>query len=100
MQLANSLRGVVSQALIPAKSGGRVAAFEVLACHSGVRNIIREGKAHQIYNLIQTGASYGMELLDKNLARLVNEDKVAFDEAIAKASNPGEFHTLCPGAVR
>ncbi len=100
MQLANSLRAVVSQALIPAKSGGRVAAFEVLACHSGVRNIIREGKAHQIYNLIQTGASYGMELLDKNLARLVNEDKVAFDEAIAKASNPGEFHTLCPGVVR
>ncbi len=91
MQLANSLRGVVSQTLLPKISGGRVAAFEILVCHSGVKNLIREGKTHQIYNLIQTGSAYGMELLDHNLTSLVQDKIVTFDQAIAKCSNPSEF---------
>jgi twitching motility protein PilT len=94
MQLANSLRGVVSQTLLRRIEGGRVAAFELLICHSGVRNLIREGKTHQIYNLIQTGGAYGMELLDKNLKRLVEDKVVDFQDAIAKASNPTEFEKL------
>ena len=98
MQLANSLRGVVCQTLLRKITGGRVAAFELLVCHSGVRNLIREGKTHQIYNLIQTGAAYGMELLDHNLKQLVQERIVEFDDAIAKASNPTEFQqTVGPG---
>ncbi len=67
MQLANSLRGVISQTLVPKIGGGRVAAFEILVCNSGIRNLIREGKTHQIYNLIQTGAKMGMKLLDNSL---------------------------------
>lgn len=94
MQLANSLRGVLSQTLLPKTSGGRVAAFEVLICHSGVRNLIREGKTHQIYNLIQTGQSFGMQLLDQNLKRLLQEKEITFDDAIAKASNPTEFERM------
>ncbi len=98
MQLANSLRGVVSQTLLRKITGGRVAAFELLICHSGVRNLIREGKTHQIYNLIQTGSAYGMELLDHNLKQLVEDGIVEFDDAIAKASNAIEFRqAVAPG---
>lgn len=100
MQLANSLRAVLSQTLMPSTQGGRVAAFEVLICHSGVRNLIREGKTHQIYNLIQTGATYGMQLLDQNLKRLLQDKIVTFDDAVAKASNPSEFEkTANPGGA-
>lgn len=99
MQLANSLKGVVSQTLLPKITGGRVAAFEVLNCHSGVRNLIREGKTHQIYNLIQTGSKDGMQLLDQHLKEIVNEGIVTFDEAIAKASNPGEFEKTANGNI-
>lgn len=98
MQLANSLRGVVSQTLLRRIGGGRVAAFEILICHSGVKNLIREGKTHQVYNLIQTGSAYGMELLDHNLTQLVQDGVVEFDDAVAKASNPKEFtRTVGPG---
>ena len=99
MQLANSLKGVVSQTLLPKIDGGRVAAFEILKCHSGVKNLIREGKTHQIYNLIQTGAKDGMQLLDQHLKEILSEGLVTFDEAIAKASNPGEFEKTASGNV-
>jgi twitching motility protein PilT len=100
MQLANSLRGVVSQTLLPKVGGGRVAAFEVLVCHSGVRNLIREGKTHQIYNLIQTGGAAGMQLLDQNLKRLLEQNMITFDDAVAKASNPTEFKRTAGQPVR
>lgn len=100
MQLANSLKAVISQTLLPKIAGGRVAAFEVLVCHSGVRNLIREGKTHQIYNLIQTGASYGMQLLDQNLKLLVMKKIVTFEDAIAKSSNPNEFERSVGAIVR
>ncbi len=97
MQLANSLRGVVSQTLLPKIGGGRVAAFEILSCHSGVKNLIREGKTHQIYNLIQTGAKHGMQLLDQHLKEIVDEGLATFEEAVGKASNPGEFEKTAGG---
>ncbi len=97
LQLSTSLSAVVSQTLLPRVDGqGRVAAFEVLVCHSGVRNIIREGKTHQIYTLIQTGSQYGMQLLDQNLRELLRQKVVSFDEVIAKSSNPGDFEHLAP----
>ena len=92
LQMATSLMGVISQTLLPRRDGrGRIAAFEVLVVHSGVRNIIREGKTHQIYSLIQGGAQHGMQLLDKNLLELVRSGMVTFEEAIAKTSNPTDF---------
>ena len=100
MQLANSLRGIVSQTLVPAINGGRLAAFEILISHSGVRNLIREGKTHQIYNLIQTGSNYGMQLLDQSLKLLLQKNVVTFDDVIAKASNPSDFESMAPRAVR
>lgn len=94
MQLANSLRGVISQTLLPKIEGGRAAAFEILVCHSGIRNLIREGKTHQIYNLIQTGAKMGMKLLDNSLKNLVEAGVVVFDDAIAKSTNPNDFERM------
>lgn len=95
MQLAMTLRGVVSQTLLARRDGnGRVAAFEVLVCHAGVRNLIREGKTHQIYSLIQTGGEQGMRLLDDHLAELVVTGAVEYNEAMAKASNAADFDSL------
>lgn len=97
LQMSTSLSAVISQTLLPrADGGGRIAAFEVLVCHAGVQNIIREGKTHQIYSLIQTGAQYGMQLLDQNLKELLRQGVVSFDEVIAKSSNPQDFEHLAP----
>jgi len=96
LQLSTSLQGVVSQTLLPRKDGrGRIAAFEILAVHSGVRNIIREGKTHQMYSLIQGGSKFGMQLLDANLLDLLRSGVVTYEEAIAKTSNPTEFDQSC-----
>lgn len=92
LQLSSSLRGVISQTLVPKKdNNGRAVATEVLVCDSGVKNIIRAGKTHQIYSLIQTGAAKGMKLLDQSLNELVRNGIVTFEEALAKSSNPSDF---------
>lgn len=93
IQLSNSLQGVVSQTLVPLKAdGGRIVATEVLVCHSGVKNVIRTGKTHQVYSLIQTGAAEGMKLLDQSLMELVKQGMVTEEQALAKSSNPVEFN--------
>ncbi len=94
-QLSTTLQAVLSQTLLPKSDGkGRVPAFEILVCHSGVKNVIREGKTHQLYTLIQTGNGQGMKLLDASLAELVIAGTVSFEDAIAKSSNPAEFESL------
>ena len=71
-QLAIGLQGIVTQTLIPTADGvGRCVAAEVLVPTPGVRNLIREGKTHQIYSLIQTGGQHGMQTMDASLAGLV-----------------------------
>ncbi len=73
-QLAIGLQGVVTQTLLPTADGqGRCVAAEVLVPTAGVRNLIREGKTHQIYSLIQTGGAHGMQTMDSSLAGLVRE---------------------------
>ncbi|EPC00125.1 twitching motility protein PilT [Litchfieldella anticariensis FP35 = DSM 16096] len=83
--LSESLQGVVSQALVKRKGGGRIAAHEILVSTSAVRNLIREDKVAQLYSVIQTGGSLGMQTLDASLARLVSDGVVAREEAQAKA---------------
>jgi twitching motility protein PilT len=80
-QLSNILMAICSQRLIPAIGGGRVAAAEVLIGTPAVRNIIREGKSHQLDAVIQTGAEFGMQSMDKTLANLVHEGTISYDEA-------------------
>jgi twitching motility protein PilT len=86
VMLAATLEGVVTQQLILNADGtGRIACCEVLVCTSAVRNLIRSSKTHQIYSLMQTGGSYGMQTMDQGLARLVHEglisESVAYDRS-------------------
>ncbi|SCY98450.1 type IV pilus twitching motility protein PilT [Alkaliphilus peptidifermentans] len=71
VQLASVIQGVISQQLLPIKDGsGRIAAFEVMSATTGLRNLIREGKTHQIQNSIQTGSKFGMQTMDSSLIDL------------------------------
>ncbi|MCA9337293.1 type IV pilus twitching motility protein PilT [Candidatus Saccharibacteria bacterium] len=80
-QLANILMAICSQRLIPAIGGGRIAAAEILIATPAVRNIIREGKSHQLEAVIQTGAEFGMQSMDKTLVGLVQKGAITYDEA-------------------
>ncbi len=80
-QLANILMAICSQRLIPAIGGGRMAAAEVLIATPAVRNIIREGKSHQLEAVIQTGAEHGMQSMDKTLVSLIHNGTISYDEA-------------------
>jgi twitching motility protein PilT len=94
-QLAIGLQGIVTQTLIPTIDGrGRCVAAEVLVPTPGVRNLIREGKTHQIYSLIQTGASHGMQTMDASLAGLVRGGRISLDVAKTRSSNPEELIKL------
>ncbi len=91
-QLSVTLRGIVSQALIPTKDGkGRVGAFEAMSVTPSIRTLIRDGKTHQLYSEIQTGSEFGMQTLDNDLLRLVNLGTIDYEHALAKASVPLEF---------
>jgi twitching motility protein PilT len=99
MQLAVGLQGIVTQTLVPTADGlGRCVAAEVLVPTPGVRNLIREGKIHQIYSLIQTGASHGMQTMDASLAGLVRSGKITMASAESRSSNPSELRRLAEGA--
>lgn len=90
-QLANVLLGVVSQRLIPKIGGGRVPAVEIMLANSAVRNVIREGKTHQLPNIIATSLSEGMINLDKVLADLVSKGEIKVDDALTWAQDPKGF---------
>lgn len=80
-QLANILMAICSQRLVPSIGGGRMAAAEILVATPAVRNIIREGKSHQLEAVIQTGAEFGMQSMDKTLVNLVHNGTITYDEA-------------------
>jgi twitching motility protein PilT len=83
--LAESLKGVLSQTLVRAKSGGRVAALEFLRVTPAVSNLIREGKTYQVPSVIQTGKSLGMRSLNDSLLELVKSGTVEPEDAYWKA---------------
>jgi twitching motility protein PilT len=93
-QLSNILMAICSQRLVPAIGGGRIAAAEVLIGTPAVRNIIREGKSHQLDAVIQTGAEFGMQSMDKTLASLIHEGKITYDEARNVAVDIDELDRL------
>lgn len=91
-QLASVLKGVVSQTLLPKKSGqGRVAAFEIMTGTDAVLNLIRENKCHQLNSTIQTGSRFGMVTLDSSLATMVGKNLITQEAALEKASNKAEL---------
>ncbi len=89
VQLANVLESVVSQQLLPlADESGRVAAFEVLHTNSAVRNLIREGKSHQIPSVMQTNRKLGMVTMDDAIMKLFFEGKISKTMAVQFAQDP------------
>ena len=98
IQLAASLQGVVSQRLLPATGGGRVAAYEVLLTNDAVRNLLREGKTRQIRNVMISGQQEGMQTLEMDLARLVASGMISFETAAEISAYPKEIMTLAATA--
>ncbi len=95
VMLASSLKGIVSQILLPRADGaGRVAAREVLVVTPAISAIIREGKTHQIYSAIQTGTNQGMCTMEKSLAELYREGLIAEEDALSKANHPQELRSF------
>jgi twitching motility protein PilT len=93
--LSEALVGVISQTLCKLKDGsGRVAAHEIMIGTPAIRNLIRENKVAQMYSMIQTSQSFGMQTLDQNLADLVRRNLISATEARSKAKQPENF----PGA--
>jgi twitching motility protein PilT len=95
VQLSVALQGVVTQTLLPTADGsGRAVACEVLVPTAAVRNLIREGKTHQIYSTMQTGAASGMQTMDAALATLVRAGKITQRVAEGASSTPDELRRL------
>ena len=92
MQLSIALQGIVTQQLLPTADGsGRVCACEVLVPTPAIRNLIREGKTHQIYSALQTSGASGMQTMDATLAQLVRTGKITRQLAEQRASIPEEL---------
>jgi len=92
--LSESLRAVISQALLKKKGGGRTAAWEIMVGIPAIRNLIREDKVAQMYSSIQTGAASGMQTLDQHLLELIKKGTVTRDEALTYAQNKTSFRTM------
>ncbi len=100
VQLASTLQGVVTQQLVPRLDGaGRVVAAEVLVATPAVRNLVREGKTHQIYSAMQAGGRYGMQTMDQTLAAMVQSGAVTRDAALARCANPDDLLRLVGGGA-
>lgn len=96
-QLSNILQAIVSQRLIPAIGGGRVAVAEIMIANAAIRNIIREGKTHQIDAVIQTSAEEGMQTMDRALTAMIKTGKITYEEAKGYAIDPKELERLVHG---
>ena len=99
VQLSTALQAVVTQQLLPLAIGrGRVLACEVLIATPAVRNLIREGKVHQIYSAMQAGAQFGMHTMDQALADLVRKSVISLEVALDRCHHEDELRRLVAGA--
>lgn len=96
-QLSNILMAICAQRLVPAIAGGRIAAAEIMVANSAIRNLIRDGKTHQIDTAIQTGADQGMQTMDRTLVKLVQSGVVTYENARDYAVDITEFDRLVRG---
>ncbi len=93
-QLSSTLLGILSRRLVPAINGGMINAVELLIANSAVRNLIREGKTHQIDIVIETSQEEGMISLNRSLANLIKEGKILYEEAEKFSPNSQELRML------
>ena len=92
IQIANSLQGVVTQALLPTADGmGRVPALEILLPDDAVRNLIRQGKVEQIYSVMQTNTGRGMQTMEQSLGDLITRRVVELELGISRSSRPSQL---------
>src|SRR6266550_3909415 len=92
IQIASSLQGVVTQALLPTADGqGRVAALEILLPDDAVRNLIRQGKVEQVYSVMQTGTAKGMQTMEQSLADLITRGVVELEVGLTRSSRPAQL---------
>jgi twitching motility protein PilT len=101
VQLSGSLMGVVAQQLMRKRDGvGRSVACEVMVVTPAVRNLIREGKTHQLYSVMQSGGQFGMQTMDAALAELVRRGDIGYDAAKERCHNVEEFSRLAGAGPR
>ena len=96
-QLGNMLMAICSQRLIPAIGGGRLVSAEILVANPAVRNIIREGKSHQLDQVIQTSAKAGMQSMYRTLVQLVQSGQITYDEAKNYAVDLDDLNRMMRG---
>jgi twitching motility protein PilT len=95
VQMSVALQGIMTQQLLPTADGsGRVVACEVLVPNPAVRNLIREGKTHQIYSVLQTSSAAGMQTMDASLVQLVREGAISVKQAESRSTTPDELGRL------
>ena len=90
-QLSNTLRAVISQQLLPRLGGGRVSAVEYMVDTPAIRNMIREGKDHQIYSTMQTSQKEGMQTMDQALLKLLREQKISRESVLENCVERAEI---------
>jgi twitching motility protein PilT len=91
IMLAGALQGVISQRLLPAIGGGRVASYEIMIANEAIRNLVREGKSRQMRNMIATGGAEGMQTIEMDLARLVAAGLISMETAMESSAYPKEI---------
>src|SRR5664279_5434470 len=98
VQLASALQGICTQQLVPTNDGqGRAVACEVMVATPAIRNLIREGKTHQIYSMLQAGGRYGMVTMDMSLAQLVRAHRISLEAAMERCANEDDLRRLLNG---
>lgn len=96
--LGNTIEGVISQQLLPKIGGGRIAAQEIMLGSPGVKNLIREGKTHQMYSIIETGRGQGMQTMDSALCNLYRQGICTYEECAMRAVDRENFARLAKSA--
>lgn len=95
-QLGAALQGVVCQALLRRSDGpGRAVATEVMVATPAIRNLIREGKTHQIYSMLQAGSRQGMHTMDQHLAQLVKMGRISYESGVEMCHHYEDYNRLC-----
>jgi twitching motility protein PilT len=92
--LGNTIEGIISQQLLPKLGGGRTAALEIMTGIPAIKNLIREGKTHQMYSIIETNQKLGMVTMDKSLSDLLRLGLVSYDECLMRAVDKETFARL------
>lgn len=95
--LGNTLEGVVAQQLLPKLGGGRCAAIEIMLGTPAIKNLIREGKTHQMYSILEMSGGVGMQTMDKALCDLYRAGFVSFEECLTRAIDKDNFARLAKG---